>query len=489
MKQHLKTNVLVVGGGPAGSTVAGFLARAGVDVTIVEREIFPRYHIGESLLPSCLEILTLLGARELIESWGFQKKPGAYLEWMGEQWSLDFGELRGNYQYAFQVPRGEFDHLLLKHARSQGARILEGVQTTQILFDGERPFGAVCLARDSGETLEIHFNYLVDASGRAGIMSTKYLRNRQHHSVFKNVAVWGYWDGAQRLDGRQAGAIAVGSIADGWVWGIPFSNGQMSVGAVIHRDAFRAARQSCSAHQIYCDAIASSPLVSRLTRTGNLTSEVKVEQDYSYTSERFTGAGFFMAGDAACFLDPLLSTGVHLAMYSGLLAAASIASLVRGEVMEDQAISFYEQSYRRAYLRFLVFVAAFYENRGKLGYFSKAEELTLFQTDPHDIKRAFLNLVSGVEDFADIENTTGRLMGEMSRRIRENLELRKMKQATSGDQPKAENNARFFDGIEGLTALSPADAIDGLYVVTSPPGLRKVCQTAEPPVYKAVAVT
>ena len=103
----------------------------------------------------------------------------------------------------------------------------------------------------------------------------------------------------------------------------------MSVGAVIHRDAFRAARESSSVLQIYRDAIAVSPLLSRLTRTGSLASEVKVEQDYSYTSEKFTGGGFFLAGDAACFLDPLLSTGVHLAMYSGLLAAASIASLVR----------------------------------------------------------------------------------------------------------------------------------------------------------------
>ena len=251
MKQYLKTEVLVVGGGPAGSTVAGFLARAGVEVTVVEREIFPRYHIGESLLPSCLEILTLLGARELIESYGFQKKPGAYLEWMGEQWSLDFGELRGNYQYAFQVPRAEFDHLLLKHARSQGARVLEGIRVTEILFDGGRPFAAVCAASDAERAFEIHFHYLVDASGRAGIMSTRYLRNRQHHSVFKNVAVWGYWDGARKLDGRQAGAIAVGSIPDGWVWGIPFSDGQMSVGAVfIEMHSGRPAKVQ-SVHQIY----------------------------------------------------------------------------------------------------------------------------------------------------------------------------------------------------------------------------------------------
>ena len=145
-----------------------------------------------------------------------------------------------------------------------------------------------------------------------------------------------------------------------------------------------------------------------------------------------------MAGDAACFLDPLLSTGVHLAMYSGMLAAASIASLVRGDVTEDQAPAT-TSKLPASLSRFLVFVAAFYENRGKIGYFSKAEELTRFQVDPQDMRRAFLNLVSGVEDFADIENTTGRLMGEMSRRI-----LRKSRVA----EDEAGHISRSFTGGE-----------------------------------------
>lgn len=485
MRHSRRTQILVIGGGPAGSTVAGFLAREGVDVTVVEREVFPRYHIGESLLPSCLEILGLLGARDAVEAHGFQRKPGAYLEWKGEQWSLDFGELRGHYQHAFQVPRGEFDHLLLKHARSQGATVREGIHVRELLFDGERPCGAVCVARDSGEAFDIQFDHLVDASGRAGVMATRYLRNRQFHKVFQNVAVWGYWQGAQRLPGRQDGAIAVGSIPDGWLWAIPFSDGQMSIGVVLHKDAFLAARRTSSLAELYREAIAASPLLTRITSGGTLVSDLKVEQDYSYTSERFCGPGYFMAGDAACFLDPLLSTGVHLAMYSGMLASASLLSLLRGEVSETEASGYYQQSYRRAYLRFLVFVAAFYESRGKLGYFDKARQLSRFDADPHDVKRAFLNLVSGVEDFAEAENTTAHLMGEMSRRIRENLELRKDKRAlaTTEARQQAESNARFFDGIEGLASLSPANAIDGLYVVTTPQlGLARVASAYDAPV-------
>src|SRR5437016_10185970 len=114
------TQVLVVGGGPAGSTTATLLAREGFDVTLIEKEVFPRYHIGESLLPSVLKILDLIGAREKVESYGFQQKPGAYFEWGPERWSLDFGELSGSHTYSFQVTRPEFDHLLLQHASSQG---------------------------------------------------------------------------------------------------------------------------------------------------------------------------------------------------------------------------------------------------------------------------------------------------------------------------------------------------------------------------------
>jgi hypothetical protein len=271
----------------------------------------------------------------------------------------------------------------------------------------------------------------------------------------------------------------VGSIQDGWLWAIPFSDGRVSLGAVIHKDAFVVARKQFSLAEIYRNAIAESPLITRMSRPGRLISDLRTEQDYSYTSERFAGPGYFLAGDAACFLDPLLSTGVHLAMYSGMIAAASVASLLRGEVSEKEATTYHEQSYRHAYLRFLVFVAAFYETRGKLGYFHKAEQLSRYDADPGDIKRAFLNLVSGLEDFAEVEHTTSHLMGEMSRRISENLELRKDKLAMARGERRqqVEENARFFDGIEGLASLSPANAIDSLYVGTWPRlGLRRVAR-------------
>ncbi|MFF9496524.1 NAD(P)/FAD-dependent oxidoreductase [Streptomyces flaveolus] len=407
-----QTDVLVVGGGPAGATAAALLTRQGHQVCVLERERFPRYHIGESLLPSLLPVLDVLGAREAVEAHGFVRKTGAFYGWGGQEWSLGFDEPGRPAGYSFQVIRSQFDQLLLEHARAQGADVREEVRAGHVTFEdgkggrGRRAVEAAWTGNDGTEG-RIRFGHLVDASGRAGLLAARQLRTRRVHDVFRNVATWSYWHDAAPLAAAPSGAIGVFSLPDhGWLWAIPLHDGTLSVGLVTDKRSFAHARQAAggSLQSVYDEAIARCPLLAGMLTHARQAAPLKTESDYSYVSEAFTGPGWFLAGDAACFLDPLLSTGVHLAMYSGLLAAASISSVLTGDVDEDAASAFYQTAYQHAYERLLILVSAFYRiHDGRDTYFRTAQQLSRRDQAPLRLHESFLNIITGAEDLHDTQ--------------------------------------------------------------------------------------
>jgi flavin-dependent dehydrogenase len=402
----------------------------------------------------------MTGAREKIEAYGFQRKGGGYFSWGTDSWVLDFAPLR--YPYSFQVVRSEFDQLMLEHAKSQGVKVFEGTEIRSLSFDGDRPRSATWSQVVGGsDTGEISFDYLVDASGRAGVIAMHYLKNRRYHNAFQNVAIWGYWTGTGRMSFAPEGAIANGAVPDGWLWGIPLHNGTMSVGLVLHKTTFKEKRQQFdSLEQIYLEAIDSCPLIADLVKPGKLVTNMRTEQDYSYIAGSVTGPGYFLVGDAACFIDPLLSTGVHLATHSAMLGAASIASALRGEVTEQQARAFFERSYRQVYLRLMAIVSGMYQQYdGKEAYFWQAQQLTHHDyEDSGAMMEAWLYVVSGMEDVKD--------RGKPRREL-------EVAEPTDASQPievsdRAAALYNLYNNVFFGTSMSPERASEGLYVTTKP---------------------
>jgi halogenation protein CepH len=404
-------DVVVVGGGPAGSVVSTMLADAGHRVTVLERERFPRYHIGESLLSATLPILDAIGATPLVERHGFLHKPGGTFQWgrQREPWSFWFREDPGGRPYAFQVVRAEFDKLLLDNAREHGADVREEHAVTAIDTSGPTPV-VRARARDGAE-LTLSPRFVVDASGQTALLG-RARDLRRFNEFFKNLAVFGYFRGAERLPGELVNNILSAAFADGWFWYIPLHDGTMSVGAVV--DAKRWAKTAAADPEAtYRSLIERCPAVADRLRDATLVSPIRIIRDYSYTSTRFCGPGYLMAGDAACFIDPVFSTGVHLACLAGFLGARAADGILRGETAEADALAAYEQTYRGAFERYVRFLYFFYDhNEDPDSYFWTARRIIDHEPEELSVREAFVRLISGGSDWGAMP---AQVAGEQSR--------------------------------------------------------------------------
>ena len=256
------------------------------------------------------------------------------------------------------------------------------------------------------------------------------------------------------------GPILVGSIPEGWTWTIPLHDGTTSVGLVVHEKYFQERKKTTSVRDIFLEGIGRSRLASEAVAPAELVSDIRVEGDYSYLSTVLAGPGYFLSGDSAAFLDPLLSSGVHLATYSGMLAAASIASIMRGEISEEEAVTFYSTCYREHYLRWMLIVSTFYDqNSDKETYFWEAQRLSTGDLNAGDAKLAFTNVVAGIEDLKESRRTD--LLAEVSTRMRDNLSH------NSVDGGDGASSTPFSDLIREEDLQGLPEAL-GFRVVTQP---------------------
>lgn len=331
-------HVVVIGGGPAGATTATLIAQQGYKVELFEREKFPRYHIGESLIPETYWVLKRLNMLDKMKNSHFVQKH-----------SVQFVNSQGKHSAPFyfydnkphecsqtwQIRRSEFDTMMLRNAEEYGVGVHEGVRVLDVLFDGDRAIG-VQIVDENGNRSEIRADVVVDASGQSSMLINRF-KLRVPDAQLNKGAIWRYYQGAYRDVGKDAGATIVLSLnqKQGWFWYIPLHDEITSVGVVADFDYLFKGRKSNE--ETYFEEMDNCPAVKERVAGAKQVSEIKATKDYTYRSSRAAGDGWVLVGDAFGFLDPLYSSGVLLALKSGQLAAdAIVEGLASGDTSQAQ---------------------------------------------------------------------------------------------------------------------------------------------------------
>lgn len=377
-------DVIIAGCGPAGATAATLLSEQGFSVLVFEKDRFPRFQIGESLLPYNSGLFERLGLSRRIEASGFVPKHGAeFVTGDGARSArLAFGRyLPDELSRAWQVRRSEFDALLMERAREAGADIRQGM-TVRSITQGES--GVTVVAAGAGdESLQVTGRFFIDASG-PGVLSRLFGVEQRIDPELRKVAIFGHYTGAEPAgDGRDAGNIVIAVLRDGWTWSIPLGDDLTSFGLVVDSDEL--GRSGSRPAELLQRAISASPLLRRRFGRATLAGQVRARKDFSFMVDRMQGESFVLTGDAAGFIDPIFSTGVLIAMQSAEMAAEAVRALLREG--RRGPLTTYEKRMRTALGRY----------RRMIRHFYRREFMEVF-LDPQEtlgIEEVVLRLLSG----------------------------------------------------------------------------------------------
>jgi flavin-dependent dehydrogenase len=375
MNQPFDCDVLIIGAGPAGSTAATLLAERGRKVIVLEKEKFPRYHVGESLMPFCYFTLEPLGLLEEMKKYSFIEKNSVQFVTSDGRKSQPFyfhqhldGHPAGT---TWQVERKEFDHMLMKNAVAKGAEVREETTVKDFLYEGTRVAGVKAKGRD-GEDFELRAPLTIDATGRDALYLRKQ-RTRRRDPELNKIAIWTLYKGAKRDAGLDEGATTIAYLEDrGWFWNIPLKDDIVSSGIVA--DAAYLYRESRDPAEIFAREIENNAWIKEHLSEGEQFGQYWVTGEYSYRAEHCCGDGLLLVGDAFAFLDPVFSSGVFLAFKTGELAAdAAEAALAAGDT-SAQAFVDYGESVCEMMEVMRKIVYAFYDPEFSFGRVLKKHE-------------------------------------------------------------------------------------------------------------------
>lgn len=329
-------DVLVIGGGPAGTTVASLLAEKGRDVCVLEKSCHPRFHIGESLLPMNLPILERLGVLEQVDAIGIKKYAAEFNSLVTDpvQDVFYFSKaMDKNHPYAYQVRRSEFDQILFTNCQSKGVSTFEGMTVMHVDLEGS--VKKIIAVDQSKVKHEFTGRYLIDASGRDTVLARQ-LNCKRKNTQHQMAAVYGHYHNVGRRTAKNEGNISIYWFQQGWIWMIPLQDGMMSVGLVCWPSYLKTRNNTLELFLL--QALQSVPDVSARMAGGSLDGKVHATGNYSYCSELMSGEGFLLIGDAYSFVDPVFSSGVYLAMQSAVRAADLVDQLLNTSALKKKKI-------------------------------------------------------------------------------------------------------------------------------------------------------